>query len=184
MNFRKNCFLITIAALLSLSGCSTKGNLGTDQIQVQNKLAAKDFEVVIEDSRTNVQDPSLGIPVFTLPGKKNEISPAITIDLEQLFREVMQDFQVPGDRTLVFEIEVREGVMGFRAGAFHEEEYVRTILKVTATDKGTGGDLGSSAGRGWGTRKSLDASPRRLEKMFNRSIRAALIDALQKLTIQ
>jgi hypothetical protein len=169
--------------ILASGACATKGNLKTQASPVVNKIAVSGIDVLIVDKRSGVRDGGLKIPVLTLPGEPRRISPAISLDLEETFKRVLERFRTEGKTDVVFKIEITEGLMSFQAKALHEVEHVSTRLRLTVTDPVSGADLGSSTGVGWGTRKSLDASPARLEEMFNLSIEAAMADALSNLRI-
>jgi len=175
--------LLIISLLVSCSiKMSEKGNIYS-AVPECKKIQMSEYKINVLDKRQYIDDRELKIPLASLEGMMDRISPKIDIDLENLFRSILEQFRIQGDKSLMFNVEILDIVKEFSADRYSETEYVSTKLKITVKNKLTGETITAADGEGWGSRKSTCAKTATIEKMLHDSVKIAFIDALNKLNL-
>lgn len=175
---------IGMIALLQ-AACATSGPLYDDGVP-RAGISMASYDVTVNDKRPRTDDRSFSVPVVSLPGQEDRISPPLDApildsSIDDRAREAIEQSRVAGSRHLVFTINVLEGLVSFSATAFSETEFVSWDLEVRVSEEGAQAPLSIARGESWGRRTSLDAGPNRLLRMYLDSFTQALNRALSRL---
>ena len=169
--------LFVIAGLMIFLqiGCASKGPLFTEQA-IPEKIGMNSYSIKIVDKRENVQDAPPRVPFISFPWQDNKASLKVDEEIENILNMAILSLKSSSDRKLTFETEIIEGYLQFIADAFSETEKVSWKLSIRIYEGAN--KIMEGHGSCWGERKSIDASPKRLKRMYLNCFEKAVINAL------
>lgn len=178
----KNKLLIILAlGSLMLSGCGSKysilsTNYEVEKIQIENKLS----EVIIIDKRVNVTDRKIKLPFISFPWQHDKVSPTLTGEQKQMIKEQVQTYFSGKGESVNVKCIIVQGYKEFTAHVFHEREYVQVDIRVELLDLDNN-IIKHCTSSVFFEAKSLDATYKYINKIYNKAIRTSIYKCFKKL---
>jgi len=174
----KTALALTIASVF-VAGCTTTGSIYEPE-SLNASIEMATFEVRVLDSREQVDDRTLKVPITSFIWDEDKVSPRLPESFKQLAEETVRESQSDGASHLIFEVQVLEAYQVFDRTALREVEEVQfeivVHMKQVLSDKTV-----SVRAKAGGRRVSPDASRQRVQKMFQQAFQDAMVKALNKL---
>ncbi len=173
---KKINLIVLFSILIIFTGCFTKYNLITkNPYENTIKISGIVKEISITDLRQDVSERKIRIPIMTLPGMKDEVSPILKEGTKNLIKtEIGKQFSEKTDTSYIVVINIKKALIGFRAYAFSEKQYTNAELEIITTDQF--GNTKNYLSNVYLENKSLDASPQYTSILLERG----LINAIHK----
>ena len=180
----KKASLIIVVFIFLIVGCRSLGpvfNKNTEKMEVSIPL--KSFELLIEDTRENVSNRTIYLTPITFGGEHDSISSSLPLDLEKSLSRIVNDFKTEGQKNIRFAVSITEGYQKFRSNGIMEVEFVEVELTVKAFDMTNGMLIDEAIGKSWGDKRVVNATYKRINKMYSTAFHQAFRTALGKLEI-
>ena len=163
----KTALALTIASVI-VAGCTTTGSIYEPE-SLNASIEMATFDVRVLDSREQVDDRTLKVPITSFIWDEDKVSPRLPESFNQLAEETVRESQSDGASHLIFEVQVLEAYQVFDRTALREVEEVQfeivVHMKQVLSDKTV-----SVRAKAGGRRVSPDASRQRVQKNVPASI--------------
>ncbi len=172
--------LQALGVLVALTGCafSRSGPIYESALEVQVPMS--DFTIAVVDQRAPDSIASIVVPRVSNRRDDNIVAAALPQNVEEIATEVLESHRVPGTDSLVFRVQVIKADQEFRSRRWYEVELIDWEILLELIDD-EGRVTASSVGTCEAERKSLDASVKRFQKMFEACFRKSISDALSRI---
>jgi hypothetical protein len=179
--FKVKSIMFLLSTLVMLS-CSKVGNLYKYPEKTYSKLMIGDYVIKLTDSRCADMENKIKIPTVTGIGFDEEmIFPNLDTSLLETFSNSVKENSIPcRGKDYIFEIEILEGSQLFYAANSSEVEFVHVKLRTHIVDKNSNKLICYVYGKVWGQNKSIDASNKSINNMFNKAIKLAFVESLNQ----
>ena len=163
-----------VFVLIFLSSCFANSGLKTYSEKEHIKiLNGKLEDIKITDLRIDTTSKKIQIPLFTMPGMNNEISPTLQEkDIKIIKTEIEKHFNGNIEKKYTVEIIIKNATIGFRSSFNNEKEFSNIDIDIITTE--VNGTIIKKNSNAWLERKSIDASPKFLAFMFEQNLRMVI----------
>lgn len=163
-------------ASLALAACSSTGPAFA-RFENPPALAARRIEVRLTDERP-LEKTAIDVPMVTLPGGGQELSPALEPELQASLERTLRMHVLPAARSLRIEVHVLEGRASWHGNLMSESEKGSARVSVSVFD--TEGDrlLVTGTGESWAERTSFDTNEKRVLQILGLAVQAAVFEFL------
>jgi len=176
--------VLGVGLLMSLTGCSLlqkqkflEDDFRTEEIRLPFRLG----KARILDLRNKISEKPMKMSNFALPGTKEKVEPELTDAQRQLMESEVRRYLTETADPINLDLRIHRGEKRFETKWTREVETVELEIEVILVDRDTVQSVGSARGSSLYYVTSIDASPDYTEKLYQKSIRAALYHAFRSL---
>ncbi len=178
------CFFVSVSfALAALPGCTGTRKLAAYEERPLPRLE-RPFEVqeiVILDQRTDVTSREMTLPVLSVPRTYRKHVPALTDAHKSLMETTIREHTTGRGTPVNAVITIQEAYKEFSKGWATEKERGVASLHVTFYDSSADQPVAAGAASGDFFVQSLDATPRKMERVYQGALRNVLYECVKLL---
>jgi hypothetical protein len=186
MSTRQILKILLAVFVISLCSCAFQKFRTVIQEPVSGqslKLPVLITRITFEDARVTVDNRDMKISRLALPGRKDEITPALSSEHREVLEKEIGKYvgNNRGEYKASCTIQILEGVKRYASSWSGEEMFVRSKIRVVLSDSLHTPYLASAIGEGEFSFQSNIANQMNFEILYQKAMRTALFKAVESI---